>query len=194
MNKKILIINGNPNKNSLSRAIASAYKRGAEEKFHVVKMLNLCELKFDPVLRGEYSKRTKVEKDIKKSQELIRWADHLLIIYPVWWHTMPALMKGWFDKTFLPNFGFKYVKGKRLPTKLLEGKSAQMIKTSGGPWWLHGLPGPTDNLLWKFGTLGYMGIHIGFFDFCHFSNIRKNMPKGRVDKILYKAEKLGRCV
>jgi putative NADPH-quinone reductase len=191
MKKKVLIISGNPRKESLTSSIAQSFAKGSKSVGHNVKILYLCDLKFDPVLWEDYSKDTSLEPDLINSQKLIKWADHLVFVYPVWWHSMPSLMKGWLDKTFLPNFGFKYENGKRKPTKLLVGKTAQIIKTSGGPWWLHGLPGPTDNLLWKFGTFGFMGISIGLFDFTHFANIRKNMSKERINKILKKSHKLG---
>lgn len=43
-----------------------------------------------------------LEEDLVKAQELIRWADHLVFVYPIWWGTMPAVLKGFFDRVFLP--------------------------------------------------------------------------------------------
>lgn len=194
MAKNILIINGNPNKKSLTSAICESFAKGARESGNKVKVLYLCDLKFNPVLKGDYSKDTSLEPDLKKSQKLILWANHIVFAYPIWWHTMPALMKGWLDKTFLPSFGFKYEQGKRKPTGLLKGRTAELIKTSGGPWWIHGLPGPTDNLLWKFGTLGFMGIEMPLFGVTHFARMRRHMPQERIDKILSKCERLGRKI
>ncbi|MCR4285204.1 MAG: NAD(P)H-dependent oxidoreductase [archaeon] len=194
MKKKVLIIVGHPKRNSLSSSISKSYYEGAVSSGNLVKELHLRDLKFDPILWDGYSNDTHLESDIKKSQKLIKWADHLVFIYPVWWHTMPALMKGWMDKVFLPSFGFKYEKGMRKPTRLLTGKTAEIIKTSGGPWWLHGLPGPTDNLLWKFGTFGFMGIKMKLFGVTHFSKIRIGMSNERFEKIMKKARKLGERV
>jgi len=194
MKKKILIINGNPRRNSLSSAISKAYFEGAVSSGHEVKELFLGDLKFDPVLWEEYSKNVRLEPDLRKSQKLIKWADHLVFVYPIWWHTVPALLKGWMDKVFLPSFGFKYEKGMRKPTKLLTGKTGEIIKTSGGPWWLHGLPGPTDNLLWRFGIFGFMGIKMKLFGVTHFHKIRLHMPEKRFQKIIAKARRLGEKV
>jgi len=71
------------------------------------KILIINELDFNPNLQFGYRKRTELEPDLLKAQELIKWADHLVWIYPVWWGSIPAIMKGFIDRVFLPGFAFQ---------------------------------------------------------------------------------------
>src|SRR5690606_7614580 len=65
----------------------------------------------------------------------IQWAEHLVVVYPTWWGTMPAILKGFFDRTFLPGFAFKYRKDSQYWDKLLSGKTAHVIITADTPVW-----------------------------------------------------------
>lgn len=47
-----------------------------------------------------------LEPCLQRCQESLLWAEHLIIVYPVWWGTMPALLKGWLDRVLLPGFAF----------------------------------------------------------------------------------------
>ena len=127
--KKILIINGHPNAKSYCAALCDAYLRGAIKSGHEVVLLNLHELKFDLNFNGSYAelKTQTVEKDLIFAQEKITRADHLVIVHPVWWGSVPALLKGFFDKTLLPGFAFKYRKGSAFWDKLLSNKTKHYI-------------------------------------------------------------------
>ncbi|MDH5389479.1 MAG: NAD(P)H-dependent oxidoreductase, partial [Gammaproteobacteria bacterium] len=108
MEKKILVILGHPDEESFCGALAKAYIEGAKDSGNEVHTINLGELKFDPVLWKGYSKIQELEPDLVNAQELMQWSNHIVFIYPNWWGTMPALMKGFFDRAFLPGFAFKY--------------------------------------------------------------------------------------
>ena len=135
VSKKILIILGHPNKNSFGKALAAEYKEGAKKTGAQVKELYLSDLNFNPNLPMGYKQKPELEDDLKKSQEDILWADHLVFVYPSWWGTMPAMMKGFIDRVFLPGFAFKYRKDSLLWDKLLTGKTARLIVTMDAPPW-----------------------------------------------------------
>lgn len=106
--KKILIINGHPNKNSFNSSLVDAYKRGASTQPCEIKEINISDLKFNPNLEFGYQKRMELESDLLDAQQKISWAEHLVWVHPVWWGGLPALLKGFIDRVFLPGFAFKY--------------------------------------------------------------------------------------
>ena len=157
--KKILIIQGNPDKNSFCDALAESYKKGALRTKVDVKEIHVREIDFDPFLPFGYKKEIELEQGLIDSQHMIKWADHLVFVYPTWWGTMPALLKGFIDKVFLPGFGFQYRKGSVWWDKLLKGKSARLIVTMDTPPWyfrlFYGRPG--HNAMKK-STLEFCGV------------------------------------
>jgi len=189
MSKKITIILGHPNKDSLCGKIADEYKKSAEKNGHEVKQFNLGELDFDPILHKGYKEIQELEPDLVKAQEYIKWADHLVFVYPVWWGSMPAILKGLIDRIFLPGFGYKYRKKSIFWDKLLKGRSARLIMTMGGP-------SIYDNIF-----LCRAGIKIikkGILGFCGIKPVRisriDKMSSGNkkdINKFLVKIKKLG---
>lgn len=135
MQKKILIINSNPNKESFGWALAKSYFDGASVVSDNVKIINLIELNYDPILKDGFNNGTPLENDLVIAQQLISEADHIVILYPNWWGTYPALLKGFIDRVFLPGFAFEYQKSSPLPKKLLKGKTARLIVTMDTPVW-----------------------------------------------------------
>src|SRR5690606_40356054 len=101
---------------------------------HQVRVRDLYDLGFDPVLSPAELKQYEDEEkaisvDVKAEQEAILWADHIIFVYPTWWWSMPAILKGYFDRVFVPGFAFsvseKGIEG------LLKGKKAWIIQTTG---------------------------------------------------------------
>ena len=143
--KRILMILGTPKNNSFCHALSEAYAQGARSKGHVVRQLKLGEMTYDPVLRDGYEHSQQLEPDLLEAQRQIHWAEHLVFVYPVWWGGIPALLKGFFDRTFLPGFAFKYRNRSQLWDKLLSGRTADLLVTMDTPpWyfrWIYGAPG-----------------------------------------------------
>ena len=135
--KKILIINGHPNKESFCLALSEAYKKGSLANGSEVELLNLIDLNFNLNLTNGFSKNTELEPDIISAQQKITWANHIVIIHPVWWGSIPALLKGFFDRTLLPGFAFKYKENSPMWDKLLSGKTGHLIYTCDTPIWLY---------------------------------------------------------
>ena len=159
MNKNIAIIMGHPDSGSFCSALAASYEKGAAGQGASVRTIDLSRITFDPNLKHGYHKRTELENDLVAAQETIRWADHLVFVYPTWWGTMPALLKGFIDRVFLPGFAFKYRKDSVFWDKLLAGKSARLIVTMDTPLWynrfVYGKPG---HRAMKIATLQFCGI------------------------------------
>jgi NAD(P)H dehydrogenase (quinone) len=135
---KILIILGHPAKKrqSLSEALANAYKEGAIESGHEVCLYKVADKQFDPILHEGYVEEQAAEPDIIEAQERIRWADHLVFVYPLWDYMIPALLKGFLERTFTR--GFAYLeRDSQKKGKLLAGKSARLIQTSGMPAFIY---------------------------------------------------------
>ncbi len=157
--KRVLIINGHPHRDSFCNALAKAYKKGTEVSKVECELISLIDLEFSPVLRYGYKKRTKLEPDLKKMWDLIIKSDHLVFIYPNWWGTYPALLKGFIDRLFLPGFAFEYQEKSPFPKKLLTGKTARLIVTTDTPNWYYSLiyRAPGHNSMKK-SILGFCGI------------------------------------
>jgi putative NADPH-quinone reductase len=132
--KKILIINGHPNSGSLNHALADAYKKGAVSQNAEVRQIDIAELDFDASTFKSFDSFT-IPGDLAKAQNDIKWADHLVWIYPTWWATMPAIMKSFFEQTFLMGFAALYDENGKV-TQLLKNKTARIISTMDTPVWM----------------------------------------------------------
>ncbi|MCC9043400.1 NAD(P)H-dependent oxidoreductase [Myroides sp. M-43] len=157
--KKITIINGHPNQESLCFAIVEAYIKGAKSKGAEVREVTLAEMSFNTNLQYGYQKRIELEPDLLKAIEDIKWADHLVWVHPVWWGGVPALLKGFIDRTFLPGIMYQYRESSMLWDKLLKGKTAHIITTLDQPGWYYRLMygRPSVNQLKK-STLQFCGV------------------------------------
>jgi len=128
--KKILVINGHPDKESFNAVIAESYIKSALKAGSEVRYLAIGELDFNPNLQFGYHQRMELEPDLVKALKDIKWSGHQVWIHPLWWLGMPAIMKGFFDRAFLPGITFK--RDKEGPTEgLLHGRTGRIITTAG---------------------------------------------------------------
>ncbi len=129
----ILIIDGHPDSNSarLCHALTQAYEEGATAAGY---MVELCRLADQPVSFMR-SKSEFEDGDVpdyaKVGQEAILRADHIVLVFPLWLGTMPAMLKAWMEQTF--RYGFAMEVHERGFKRLLKGKSARVIVTMGMP-------------------------------------------------------------
>ena len=135
MKKNTLIILGHPDANSYSGSLAETYLEHAQTEGRNIKFVKLGDLSFDPILRHGYRERQELEPDLKALLEDIQWAEHLVFVYPIWWGSMPALLKGFFDRAFLPGIVYNHRENSVWWDRLLTGKSAQLIVTMDTPPW-----------------------------------------------------------
>ncbi len=159
MSKKILVLLGHPDKDTYSGQMADRYEQAVRAAGHEVRRVNLGEMQFDPILHKGYKEIQALEPDLVTLQEQFRWAEHIVIVYPNWWNTMPALLKGLFDRMWLPGFAFNFDKETKKLIQRLDGKTARVIILAGThspfqTWWKFG--DYTNEI--QYGILEFAGI------------------------------------
>lgn len=129
----VLIILGHPRTMSLCGALAAAFAEGAREAGVKVRQLDLAALAFDPNVRTASPCQQELEEDLLNARDLLLWAEHLVFVYPTWWGTVPALLKGFLDRVLTEGFSFRTCEGGSGYQGLLQGRSAQLITTMDTP-------------------------------------------------------------
>lgn len=186
MNSKILVIYSNFDKDGYNKEILKNTLDFLEKEKKDYKLLDLYKMNYNPVLddkeiilkKGKnYQETLKIQKDIKER-------DILIFIYPIWWGTMPAILKGFIDRTFTAGFAYKYVNS--IPRGLLKGKKAFIFSTSG-------VRGLYNKITYNKYT---RGLRKDVLRFCGISsksiiigkalNIKKKNEKEKIKKIVYK--------
>jgi putative NADPH-quinone reductase len=134
--KDILLIQGHPDTTTphLCHALAAAYASGALESGHSVRSLNVAELEF-PLLRSQKAwEDGELPASLQQAQDTIRWAQHIVLFFPLWLGDMPALLKGFLEQVARPGFAFEREAGSTTFTKKgLTGRSARIVVTMGMP-------------------------------------------------------------
>jgi putative NADPH-quinone reductase len=133
--RRILIIDGHPDKREgrFIHACANAYAEAALAAGHQVKSIKVSELEFDWLKTSDEFMKQAPPHAICSAQLDVASCDHLVILYPLWLGSMPALLKAFFEQLMRPGFAFKSEPGGKLPKKLLAGKSARIVVSMGMP-------------------------------------------------------------
>jgi len=189
MKSRIVLITGHPDPKSYCAALSRAYLEGAAGSGAEVRHIDLSQLSFDPNLAFGNRQPMELEPDLLEAQEHIRWADHLVFVYPTWWGAAPALLKGFIDRVFLPGFAYRYRKGSPLWDRLLAGKSARLIVTLDTPSIYNRLVyGRAGYRVMKNNVLGFCGIKP--VRITEFTPIRKSSSEQR-ERWLDQVRRLG---
>jgi putative NADPH-quinone reductase len=191
MGKRILLIQGHPDsgRQHFCHALEESYVRGATAAGHEVKRINVAKLEF-PILRSQHEwENGTLPAGLVEAQQGIKWAEHIVFLFPLWLGDMPALLKGFLEQVARPGFAFSREGRNPLAQKALKGRSARVIVTMGMPamvyrWFFfaHSIRSLERNIL------GFVGIHpvrdtiIGMVG---------NMDEQAVKKWLGKLEQLG---
>ncbi len=168
MTKRIAIVQGHPDatRAHLCHALADAYATGARSNGHEVQAINVAELEF-PMLRSkEAFESGPLPESLAPSQAAIGQADHLLIVYPLWLGTMPALLKAFLEQVFRPGFAFQLGARGKLWNKPLKGKSARIVVTMGMPVFFY---------RWYFGAHGLKSLERSILGFAGIGPIRESL-------------------
>lgn len=186
---KILILLGHPNHQSFCGSLADAYQKGAEDAGHQVRRINIGDLDFDSNLHEGYGVIQELEPDLVNAQESITWSEHVVIIYPTWWVSMPAVLKGFFDRAFLPGYAFKYRDDSPWWDQLLKGRSARIVTTMDAPKFYYWL---------VYFNAGQRQLKYGILRFCGFSPVRsasicgvKDMKREKLESWIKRLEEFG---
>jgi 1,4-dihydroxy-2-naphthoate polyprenyltransferase len=155
---RCLLILAHPRRDSLCGALFDACAEGARQAGVECRELILSEMHFDPDVHAVSPEQQPLEVDLLRAQRDIHWAEHLVFVYPTWWGTFPALLKGFLDRVLTPGFAFRHVTHDRWD-KLLSGRTADLITTMDTPPLVYRFiyRAPGQQALAR-ATLGYCGI------------------------------------
>jgi putative NADPH-quinone reductase/1,4-dihydroxy-2-naphthoate octaprenyltransferase len=155
---RCLLILAHPRRASLCGALFDACTDGARQAGVECRQLILSELVFDPDVHAHSPEQQPLEADLVRAQADIAWAEHLVLVYPTWWGTFPARLKGFLDRVMTPGFAFRHLSSTHWE-RLLAGRTADLITTMDTPprvyRFIYGAPG--HHALAR-STLGYCGV------------------------------------
>ncbi len=137
---RVLVIHCHPRPDSYGAALRDAAVNGLKEAGHAVELRDLYAEAFDPVLstheRGVYFDEAGNARGLEDHVEALRRAEALVLVYPTWWFGMPAMLKGWLDRVWLPGVAFRLGGAKVLEPMLTGIRRIAVVTTYGSPWWI----------------------------------------------------------
>lgn len=167
MNQRILVIQGHPDADSthFCHALAQAYIEAAQQAGHEVRVITVAALDF-PLIRSAREYAGEPPDNIRQCQDDIRWANHLVFVYPLWMGSMPALLKGFMEQVFRENFGLQVGQDGKAWQRMLKGKSARIVITMGMPALVY---------RWFFGAHSLKSLERNILKFCGIKPIRESL-------------------
>ena len=166
--RRILILQGHPDSagRRFCHALAERYRAGAQASGREVRTIDIAQLDF-PLLRS------KAEWDggalppaLAAAQQDIVWAEHLVIVFPLWLGDMPALLKGFLEQVLRPGFAFGTAAQGGLGKKLLVGRSARIVVTMGMPAFVY---------RWYFGAHSVRLLERNILRFVGFGPVKRSV-------------------
>jgi len=153
---RALLLHAHPRRDSFNQALGAAWAEGARASGLAVEVVHLADLDFE--LRLDDGDEGPLEPDLIDLQARIADAAHLVIAAPVWWGSVPAVLKGFIDRTF--QFGWAHGKDdKGNPTSGLTGRTGRLVMTMDAPRiWDRFMYGRSATRQLKDATLWYSGV------------------------------------
>jgi NAD(P)H dehydrogenase (quinone) len=138
---RVLVIYCHPVAESFGAADHRTVLEALIEAGHEVTDVDLYAENFDPVMsrqeRLDYLNTDRNERPVKRYDEQLAAADAIVLVYPAWWYGMPAMLKGYFDRVWLPGVAFDVTPDGRVLTERLQRiRRIVVVTTYGGPWWM----------------------------------------------------------
>ena len=147
---RLLFIHAHPVPESFNTALYKAAVQSAQESGHEVRLIDLNAEGFNPVMTADerrgYTEDVPIPAELQPHIEALQWAEGLILVYPTWWYSQPAILKGWMDRVWRPGIAFTlHEEGQRLRPALANIRLIGVVTTFGSPWWfwtfLIGAPG-----------------------------------------------------
>ncbi|SHG84170.1 NAD(P)H dehydrogenase (quinone) [Thermosyntropha lipolytica DSM 11003] len=163
-----LLVYAHPNPLSFNAAIAAVVKEELQKKGVEVKVKDLYAMNFNPVLSREDFEgfhTGNIPADIKREQEDVKNADIVILVAPIWWYSVPAIMRGYMDRVFSVGFAYEYTESG--PRGLLTGKKGLVITTAGADENAAKATGLDKVIDW--------GIAQALFGFCGFAEYKSKI-------------------
>ncbi|WP_282604359.1 NAD(P)H-dependent oxidoreductase [Pelagibius sp. Alg239-R121] len=137
---RILVVYSHPVPESFNAAVRDTALEALRRGGHDVKLLDLYAEGFDPVMqaqeRRDYHTQDLNEDPVRDQIALIQWAEGLLFVYPTWWYGLPAMLKGWLDRVWVPHVTFSMPEGNQPIRPLMTHvRFLGAVTTCGAPWW-----------------------------------------------------------
>ncbi|QXM25150.1 NAD(P)H-dependent oxidoreductase [Elioraea tepida] len=147
---RVLVVYCHPRGDSFNAALRDAVVNGLGKAGHAVDLVDLYAEGFRPALDAEERARYHAEGEnlagVERHVALLRAAEALVLVYPTWWYGMPAMLKGWFDRVWVPGVAFRLGPGAIEPL-LTNIRRLAVVTTYGSPSWLLWLIGRPDRKL-----------------------------------------------
>jgi NAD(P)H dehydrogenase (quinone) len=134
---KIAIVVGNPLRDSYCEALGEAYRRGAQSGGHEAKLFMLARMNFDAILHKGYRRLQPLEPELAAARAGFGDCDHVVLIFPLWWGGMPAIMKGFVERILQPGLLAIQAAGAKASWTIFNGKSARIVMTMGMAGWFY---------------------------------------------------------
>lgn len=156
--RRVVLLTAHPDRASFNHALASAWSDGMAAQGVAVTQIHVHDLQFEPCLRVAYRADQPLEPDLIAVRDVLASAAHVAVASPVWWGSVPAGLKGLFDRVLLPGWAFAYDEA-HWPVQGLRGRSGRVMLTMDAPVWYDSLMylGSARRQL-ATATLGFCGI------------------------------------
>lgn len=186
----ILIVTAHPSSTSLTHAIADTYAETKRAQGHVVEVVDLYAKEYAvELLKYENIREFKPSTVQKKFQTQLVNAHEIVVVHPIWWGTPPSIMKSWTELAFWPGVTYKYT-GPGKWIKLLEGKSAKIFATAGGPSWIYFFPFMPLKSFWNYSLFGFCGVDVVDMKICGNLNVLMDEKRTKhIEKFLKEIKK-----
>lgn len=138
---RVLVVFCHPCEESFSRAVLETVLKAFSEANHEIRLIDLYAEGFDPVMsaaeRRGYHTHMENEAPVAAHVEHLKWAETLVFVYPTWWFGLPAMLKGWCDRVFVPHATFEMPdESSPMGPKLTNIRRISVFTTCGATWWL----------------------------------------------------------
>jgi putative NADPH-quinone reductase len=145
---RVLVVHSHPDPSSYNAALCRETLAALAAAGHETRLIDLYAEGFEAPGWRAYEDAAVNAAGIESHVEALRWAEGLIFVYPTWWYGLPAMLKGWLDRVWLPGVAFTLEPGGPIRPALTNIRKLGVVTTCGASWWLTQLVGaPGRNLL-----------------------------------------------